>query len=80
MKTFQQAKVSVRLTATRYSIIQSPCVGVNLTPEEESEMHLVIMKNKGAKNINDGFNNNNDKLRFQLVYDLAQWKTYRTIQ
>ena len=43
-------------------------------------MHLAIMKNKGIKNINDGFNNNNDKLRFQLVYDRAQWKTYRTIQ
>jgi hypothetical protein len=80
MKTFQQAKVSARLTATRYSIIQSPCVDVTLTPEEESEMHLAIMKNKGTKNINDGFNNNNDKLRFQLVYDRAQWKTYRTIQ
>ena len=72
MKTFQQAKVSVRLTATRYSIIQSPCVDVTLTPEEESEMHLAIMKNKGTKNINDGFNNNNDKLRFQLVYDRAR--------
>jgi hypothetical protein len=80
MKTFQQAKVSVRLTATRYSVIQSPCKHVTLTPEEESLMHLAIMKNRSTKTINNGLDDSNDKLRFQLAYDRADWETLPPIQ
>jgi hypothetical protein len=38
MKSFEQVKVSIRRTAATYTVIESPCISVTLTPEEVTAM------------------------------------------
>ena len=51
MKTFKQVKVSIKRTAASYSVIQSPCKDMTLTPEEERAMVKAITNRKSAKYI-----------------------------